>query len=407
MKTLFIIDAYNLLYRMFYAIPEMNTRDGKPVNAIFGVAKFLKGLADENPDASLVVANDVGRSFREKLFSEYKAQRDRMPDNLRSQIEWVFGLFHAAWVPVLSQEGYEADDIIGSLAIQHKHDDYQVVIISSDKDLCQFVIDGKVHIYDAMKRKFMKRVDVIEKFGVPPEQVCDYLAIVWDASDNIPGISWFGPKKAVDLLSKYNTLEGIYEELWIKNYELWKIVEKDEEKYNICDLSEKLKQWLIDNIENAFLSQKLASIVTDLTVEKFSEVPFASWVSKEEYIALLKSYEFRSLLPKGYEEEKKKVAVTQAIEITTLWALADLLSRIERSGKIFLATGIDTPMSIWIDSIIYTIDPKQIDLSEFTDKLFSLESLEITWYDLKEDYKRLLAIQKPLEHSAEGQGRLF
>lgn len=87
MKTLFIIDAYNLLYRMFYAIPEMNTRDGKSVNAIFGVAKFLKSLADENPDASLVVANDVGRSFREKLFTEYKAQRDRMPDNLRSQIE--------------------------------------------------------------------------------------------------------------------------------------------------------------------------------------------------------------------------------------------------------------------------------------------------------------------------------
>ena len=87
MKTLFIIDAYNLLYRMFYAIPEMNTRDGKPVNAIFGVAKFLKGLADENPDASLIVANDVGRSFREKLFTQYKAQRDRMPDNLRSQIE--------------------------------------------------------------------------------------------------------------------------------------------------------------------------------------------------------------------------------------------------------------------------------------------------------------------------------
>jgi DNA polymerase-1 len=206
-KTLFVIDAYNLIYRMFYAIPEMTTRSGEYVNAIFGVAKFLRALAIDNPDAALIVTTDVGASFRSEIYTEYKGTRDRMPDNLRSQIEGVFALFAAAGIETLSREGYEADDIIGSIAHQHENNEYQIVIVSSDKDLCQFVRDGHVHIFDAMKQKFLKEKDVIEKFGVPYQQVCDYLAIVGDSSDNIPGIAGFGPKKAVDLLSKYGTLE--------------------------------------------------------------------------------------------------------------------------------------------------------------------------------------------------------
>jgi len=128
------------------------------------VAKFLKGLADENPHAALVVANDVGKSFRADMFSEYKGTRDRMPDNLRSQIDGVLALFEAAGIEILAADGYEADDIIGSLAKTCSTEHRQIVIISSDKDLCQFVEDECVHIYDAMKRKFMKRADVIEKF---------------------------------------------------------------------------------------------------------------------------------------------------------------------------------------------------------------------------------------------------
>ena len=104
MQTLFVIDAYNLIYRMFYAVPEMHTRSGEQVNAIFGVAKFLHSLALENPTAHIVVANDVGKSFRADKFEAYKAQRDRMPDNLRSQIEGVFSLFTAAGIPILSEE---------------------------------------------------------------------------------------------------------------------------------------------------------------------------------------------------------------------------------------------------------------------------------------------------------------
>jgi DNA polymerase-1 len=126
----------------------------------------------------MLVATDVGQSFRANLYSEYKGTRERMPDNLRSQIEDIFALFRAAGIEILALDGYEADDIIGSLAHQHEDNSYQIVIISSDKDLCQFVRDGHVHIYDAMKRKFMKEADVLEKFLIPPHQVRDYLAIV-------------------------------------------------------------------------------------------------------------------------------------------------------------------------------------------------------------------------------------
>jgi DNA polymerase I len=187
MKNLFIIDVYNLIYRMFYAIPEINTRAGKPVNAVFGVAKFLKSLWENGETHHLVVANDApGKNIRNALYADYKGTRDRMPDNLRSQIEDVFALFRALHIPILEQECYEADDIIGSIVCHIKNQDkngvdwadFQAVIISSDKDLCQFVEDGKIHIFDAMKQKFMRRADVIEKFSIPPEQVVDYLAII-------------------------------------------------------------------------------------------------------------------------------------------------------------------------------------------------------------------------------------
>ena len=409
MKTLFIIDAYNLIYRMFYAIPEMHTRDGRCVNAIFWTAKFLKSLADDHPNDSIIVANDVGQSFRAKEYSEYKAQRDRMPDNLRSQIDGVFALFEAAGIQILSQEGFEADDIIGSIVSERSNGwtDYQFVIISSDKDLCQFIRDGHIHIYDAMKRKFMKERDVVEKFGVPVWQVVDYLAIVGDSSDNIPWIAGFGPKKAVDLLSKYGSLGDIYRDLWVMNYEIWARVEKDEQQYSSCDLTTKTKETLVDQIENAFLSQKLATIITDLEISLTltSGDTLSNHLQKEEYLDLLREYEFRSLLPRAEEITEKTLDKKQVLRITNQEWLLDLQSRIEQSGKCTLSTDGDT---LWlaVEGSVFLIDPKYTDLSEFISWLLGSD-IEIRGYELKEDYKRLLAIQKPLQKEVEGQGKLF
>lgn len=389
MKTLFIIDAYNLIYRMFYAIPEMHTRDGRVVNAIFWVAKFLKSLSDENPHASIIVATDVWQSFRATEYTEYKAQRDRMPDNLRSQIDGVFALFQAAGIQILSQEWYEADDIIGSIVTERSNGwmDYQFVIISSDKDLCQFVQDGHVHIYDAMKQKFMKEKDVLEKFGVPTQQVRDYLAIVGDSSDNIPGIVGFGPKKATDLLSKYGTLEWIYE--------------------NRADLTLKMQEILQNQKENAFLSQKLATIIMDLqvTLTLTEADTLASHVSRSAYIELLQDYQFRSLLPRGQEIAQKVLIKKEVNIIQNLADIEKLQKRIEEKKVCILAVDGDI-IGISLDEEVSTIDTRVVDVVDLITWLFGSD-VEIRGYNLKEEYKKLLSIQKPLQRVSEGQGKLF
>ncbi len=389
-KTFFIIDAYNLIYRMFYAIPEMTTRQGDYVNAIFGVAKFLRSLAEENPDATVVVTTDVGKSFRADMFSEYKGTRDRMPDNLRSQIDGVFALFDAAGILTLSREWYEADDIIGSIAHQHENDEYQVVIISSDKDLCQFVRDGHIHIFDAMKHKFIKERDVLEKFGIPADQVRDYLSIVGDASDNIPGISGFGPKKAVDLLSKYGSLEWIYD--------------------NITELTPKMQEILNTQKENAFLSKKLATIITDLDIPSLPEMPFAPWVMNPDYIDLLKKYEFRSLIPAAHIVPQKEINSFDVVTVNNNIMLEKLQFLIQDSvwvkKSIVLSTDSYGKLVIGFLDQIYSIDSKIMDCSEFVSYLLDSD-VEIVWYELKTDLKRLYAIQKPLQSEVEGQGRLF
>ncbi len=388
-KTLFIIDAYNLIYRMFYAIPEMHTRDGRVVNAIFWVAKFLKALSDEHPSDSIIIANDVGQSFRAREYSEYKAQRDRMPDNLRSQIDGVFALFEAAGIRILSEDGYEADDIIGSLVTERSNGwtDYQFVIISSDKDLCQFVHDGHIHIYDAMKQKFMKEKDVLEKFGVPVTQVRDYLAIVGDSSDNIPGIAGFGPKKAEELLSKYGTLEWVYE--------------------HISELTPKVQSTLIDQKESAFLSQKLATIITDLdvTLHLTESDTLRAHISRKDYQDTLRAYEFRSLLPRDEVVITKRLEKQKSETIMTIEWLEELQNQILSAWSCTLATDMDR-VAIGCAGTTSVIDPTRIDMVEFVSWLLGAD-IDIWGYDLKADYKRLLALQKPLQKVSEGQGKLF
>jgi DNA polymerase I len=223
---------------------------------------------------------------------------------------------------VIGREGYEADDIIGSIAHEHQNDEYQIVIISSDKDLCQFVRDGHVHIFDAMKRKFMKESDVLEKFAVPVHQVRDYLAIVGDSSDNIPGIKGFGPKKAESLLSTYGTLENIYA--------------------HIDELPTKMQEILNLERENAFLSQKLATIVTDLDIDEHEFLPFREKLQSKEYLELLKKYEFRSLIPKDAFLVQKTTLDLPIEDIASDEALSKFLDTIKNSkDPLTIATSID------------------------------------------------------------------
>ena len=373
-KNLFVIDAYNLIYRMFYAIPEIHTRSGMQINAIFGVAKFLKNLIEENPDSQLVVATDVGASFRSEIFSEYKGTRDRMPDNLRCQIEGVFSLFESAKIQVIGVEWYEADDVMGTIAEKYKNSDYQVVIISSDKDLCQFVEDGKVHIYDAMKRKFMRRADVIEKFWIPPEKVRDYLAIVGDSSDNIPGISGFGPKKAIDLLSKFDTLDGIFK--------------------NLDTLTPKMREWLQNNRDVAFLSQQLTKIITDVEIPEIIFSNISEKILTEEYIENLKKYEFKSLLPADCVIilEKKEIST---IDIQSFSQYQTLLENLQNTpSPIGISVDLINKIYISFEWEIYLLDSKKIDVSELIEAIFS-GKISFASYEPKEILWKLYKIWHP------------
>ena len=180
---------------MFYAIPDLRTSDGTPANAVFGVVKMLLSLhQNEKPDYVVFAADGPGKTFRTDLYEEYKATRDRMPDELRIQQEYMFEFLDMLHVPVLVAPGYEADDIIGALATRWKGvADLEVVIASSDKDLFQFIGEN-VAVYDMMKQKWYHHADAVDKFGVEPKYVVDYLSIVGDTSDNIPGVAGIGPK---------------------------------------------------------------------------------------------------------------------------------------------------------------------------------------------------------------------
>jgi DNA polymerase-1 len=236
------------LYRAYYAFiknPLINSK-GQNTSAIYGVANsFLHFLDTHNPEHIIVSFDRKGPTFRHEMSEAYKANRPPMPDDLISQVEPVKEFFAAITLPEISAEGYEADDVLATLA-SHFKKEYDVVIVTGDKDYSQLV-DEQVKLYDPMKDADIDREAVITKFGVTPEQFIDYLALVGDASDNIPGVKGIGPKTAVDLLNSYETLDGIYA--------------------NLDSIKGKVQEKLITDKESAYLSQELAKIILDVPIQ--------------------------------------------------------------------------------------------------------------------------------------------
>ena len=184
-SRIILVDGYNVVYRLFYAVPSFTLRDGTPVNAVYGLAKIITALIEEKPDA-LVFVWDSRTNLRKKTYAEYKATRDRMPDQLRVQESYITELLSTWGVRSIAVEGYEADDIIGTLARQWDHHDRRIEIISGDKDLGQLV-SSRIVLRDPTRRDLIVGPrEVRAKFGVDPEQIVDYLAITGDSSDNIP-----------------------------------------------------------------------------------------------------------------------------------------------------------------------------------------------------------------------------
>lgn len=243
-KPLILVDGSSYLFRAFHAMPPLTNAAGEPTGAIYGVVNMLKRLLrDYKTDNVAVVFDAKGKTFRNDLYAEYKANRPPMPDELRDQIAPLHKLIEALGFPILVESGVEADDVIGTLACRASAAQQSVIISTGDKDMAQLV-DDYVSLINTMNNSTMDAAGVVEKFGVKPEQIIDYLALVGDKSDNIPGVPSCGPKTAVKWLNAYGTMQGVMD--------------------NSDDVKGKIGEKLRASHELLPLSYDLATIRTDL-----------------------------------------------------------------------------------------------------------------------------------------------
>jgi DNA polymerase-1 len=282
--TLYLIDGHALAYRTYFALMRgstnaFTTSKGEPTAGVFGFTSVLLRILEQEKPDYLAVAFDTGKTFRDELFPEYKGTRAKMPDDLRTQIDRIRQLVDAFNIPRLEVEGYEADDVLGSVARSVIKQGLGVKIITGDRDLLQLVdqriivnLPGK-SLSDA--RDFMAE-DVVEYLGVRPDQVVDYKALVGDKSDNIPGVAGIGEKTATRLLATYDTLDRIYTHLE--------------------EISGSVRNKLENGRDNAYLSQKLARIVTDLSVPLDLEQARPHAFEPAQVQEIFRELEFRTLM---------------------------------------------------------------------------------------------------------------
>ncbi len=212
-ESLIIVDGFGFVFRAYHVQPPLTAPDGRPVGAIYGfTSMLLKLINDFNPKEAVIVLDSPGKNFRHKIYPQYKANRPPAPEDLIEQLKLIRIAAEALNFKVLEKPGYEADDIIATLAKQASKAGKDAIIVSSDKDLMQ-LIDTNVKMYDASKSKFVEQEDVEKKFGVGPDQVREVQALMGDKSDNIPGIRGIGPKTASELIKEFSNLEGIYASL--------------------------------------------------------------------------------------------------------------------------------------------------------------------------------------------------
>ncbi|NOT77453.1 MAG: DNA polymerase I [Bacteriovoracaceae bacterium] len=278
-KRLIIVDVSNFIFRAFFAIRPMHSPDGTPTNAVYGMlTMLLKLLADHRPTHFFLARDTKGGNFRHELYENYKANRSAPPDDLIPQFALIDQLIQKMNLPTFSHDNYEADDIIGSACVQWKEEFDEIFIASGDKDLMQFV-GGNTKLLDTMKDKLYTPEDVFEKMGVKPEQIVDYLSIVGDTSDNIPGMKGIGAVGAAKLLAEYGTLENI-------------IAHREELK------GKKVIEAFTEHLETGLLSKKLVQIVTSVDIGHTPEETAVHFYPTNELSEFLKDLGFKSILVK-------------------------------------------------------------------------------------------------------------
>src|SRR6202035_3955143 len=275
-SKLILVDGSSYLYRAFHALPPLSNSKGEPTGAVLGVLNMLnKMIKEESPERIAVVFDAPGRTFRDDLFDQYKAHRVPMPDDLRAQVQPLLDVVVAMGLPLLRVSGVEADDVIGTLAKQGAASGYEVLISTGDKDMAQLVGPG-VGLVNTMSNTRLDRAGVKAKFDVFPEQIIDYLALVGDTSDNIPGVTSVGPKTAAKWLNQYQNLDTLIA--------------------HAADISGKVGENLRNELPMLELSRKLATIDTTLQLEVTPEQLSAGAPDVPRLRELYSRMELRALL---------------------------------------------------------------------------------------------------------------
>lgn len=282
-NPLILVDGSSYLYRAYHAFPPLTNSAGEPTGAMYGVLNMLKSLlAQYNPSHVAVVFDAKGKTFRDELFEHYKSHRPPMPDELRAQIEPLHEMVRAMGLPLLAVSGVEADDVIGTLALEAEKKGLSVLISTGDKDMAQLVTPA-ITLINTMNNTILGPEEVEQKYGVPPALIIDFLAMMGDSSDNIPGVPGVGEKTAQALLQGLGSMQTIYDNL-----------------DKVADLgfrgAKTMATKLEQNRDVAFLSYQLATIKTDVELALPCEELTVTEPDTEALQALFSRYEFKRWL---------------------------------------------------------------------------------------------------------------
>ena len=319
-----LVDGSSYLYRAYHALPPLTTSKNQPTGAIKGVISMIKRVLIDHPDSPLAVVFDAkGKTFRHDMYSEYKANRPPMPEDLVQQIEPIHRIISLMGIKLIMIPGVEADDVIGTLAEQARQKKLNTVISTGDKDMTQLVCDN-VSVVNTMSGELLDENGVMNKFGVGPELITDYLALIGDKSDNVPGVDKVGPKTAVKWLNEYKNIEGI--------------------KKNAESIGGKVGENLRSSIEPLDLAHELVKIKTDVPLEITIEDLAVSESDAEQLSEVYKELEFNSWL----QEVPKKIVKTEVnssyVCISTEKSLKELIKKASKAKTIALdteTTGLD------------------------------------------------------------------
>lgn len=275
-KTMVLVDGSYYLFRAFHAVRGLSNREGAPTGAIYGVINMIrKHLAEGGPDYFAVIFDAKGRTFRNDLFADYKANRPPMPDELACQIGPLHEIIRALGIPLLSIDGIEADDVIATLARQAGERGIKTIVSTGDKDLAQ-IVNERVHLINTMNNDYLDRAGVIKKFGLPPERIVDYLALMGDSVDNVPGVPKVGPRTAVKWLGEYGSLAGVID--------------------NAPRIKGRVGENLREFLPRLALSQKLVTLKDDVALASAPEDLTLQAADHDTLKALYRQWNFNSWL---------------------------------------------------------------------------------------------------------------